>query len=480
MFGTGLWPSLWRVISLQDYNTRVVVLGVAVLGCSAGLIGSFTLLRKRALMGDALSHAALPGIALAFLLASAMGYDGKSMPILLTGATISGLLGMGAILWIRNHTRLKEDAALGIVLSVFFGMGVALLGITTQTKTASAAGLESFIYGKTASMRAADVNLIIAASLAVIVLCALFFKELKLLCFDEAFTGSRGYSVVALDVLLMVMVVVITIVGLQAVGLILVIALMVIPAAAARFWTHSLAKMMFYAAALGTAGGIIGAMTSAVMPNLPSGAMIVLVCALFFFFSMLFGSSRGVLVRWLRRRKLNRRIERQHLLRAMFELTEPHLPKDSDYKTHGRVPLQTLFPERSWSMRRLIASINDAMDRRFVRVYPVDPSGNQWRDAAVELTSNGFVEAARLTRQHRLWEMYLITYADIAPGLVDRDADAIEHVLEPHVMDRLEELLEQGQLEVNVPESPHLLVHPGDSSSSDTTTDTATATGGAP
>ncbi|NND96498.1 MAG: iron chelate uptake ABC transporter family permease subunit [Pirellulaceae bacterium] len=433
-----------RVFLLKDYNTRVVVFGVAMLGAGAGFVGSFTLLRKRALMGDALSHASLPGIAIAFILTTTWGLDGKSLPYLLGGATLSGLLGVGGILWIRNHTRLKEDAALGIILSVFYGAGVALLGVVQQMETGSAAGLESFIYGKTASMRAVDAQLIASASVIVIVVCMLLFKELKLLCFDEGFAGSRGFPTVLLDVALMSAVVLITIVGLQAVGLILMIALMVIPAAAARFWTDTLWRMALYSVLIGAVGCIVGAMISAMFPRVPSGAMIVLVCAFFFFISMLIGSSRGVLIRWMRRRRLNHRIERQHLLRAIYEVIEPDRAVRT-FNSKASVSVDQLLQLRSWNRSRLLRVIAGAEDDDLVRS----------RNDGVHLTRAGFVEAARLTRQHRMWEMYLIAYADVAPGLVDRDADDIEHVLEPEIIDQLEDLLEEQKLMMQVPQSPH-------------------------
>ncbi len=438
------WEQWQRVLFLQDYNTRVVVFGVAVLGAGAGLVGGFTLLRKRALMGDALSHASLPGIALAFIIATKLGADGKYLPYLLIGATLSGLLGVAVILWIRNHTRLKEDTALGIVLSVFFGAGMAILGVIQDMEQGNAAGLDGFIYGKTASMRFADAQLIVAASLVVIAVCLLLFKEFRLLCFDEGFAGSRGFRVVVLDSVLMAMVVLITIVGLQAVGLILMIALMVIPAAAARFWTDVMWRMMACSMLLGMVGCVVGATISAVLPKLPSGAMIVLVCSFFFFVSMLVGRSRGVLVRYIRRRRLNRRVERQHLLRAMYESLEPG-ERTLSFNPSASATIDELLPMRSWSRRRLLKAIAMAQDDEMVTL----------RGAAAHLTRAGFVEAARLTRQHRMWEMYLIAYAEIAPSMVDRDADAIEHVLEPHIINQLEELLEKENTSTLVPESPH-------------------------
>lgn len=440
--------AFWEVLTLQDYNSRIVVLGTAMLGAAAGLVGSFTLLRKRALMGDALSHATLPGIALAYMVTVAWGGDGKSLPVLMLGATISGLAGVGCILWIRRQTRIKEDAALGIILSVFFGLGVCLLGIIQKMETGHAAGLEAFIYGKTASMRLLDVQWIAGAASLCLLACLLFAKELKLLCFDEGFAGSEGYWVTGLDSLLMGMVVLISIVGLQAVGLILIIALLVIPAAAARFWTQRLSTMTVLSALIGAASGIVGAIASGLFSSLPSGAMIVLVCATFFLFSLVLGSQRGLVVRWWRRFQLARSVRRQHLLRAVYELI--------DWKTGANstdrqipIPISQLYPRRSWTMSQLQTEIRRAENQGLL----------QKNNAQVQLTETGFAVAERLTHQHRLWELFLIHYAEIAPSRVDRDADAIEHVLEPETIKELERLLQQEETQRSLI-SPHALSDP--------------------
>ncbi|MHC5005005.1 MAG: metal ABC transporter permease [Planctomycetota bacterium] len=252
------------VILLRDtYNTRLVVLSTTALGVAAGLVGTFLLLRKRALMGDALSHATLPGIAVAFMAMVAFGGSGKFLPGLLLGAAASGLLGVACVLLITHQTRLKDDAALGIVLSVLFGLGVVLLGFVQDMPEGSAAGLQSFIYGKTASVVQRDLWLILGAAVLVLAACVVLYKEFGLLCFDEAYAGAQGWPVVLLDLLLMVLVTVVTVIGLQAVGLILVIALLVTPAAAARFWTERLGHMPLAAALTGGASGWLGAARSA-------------------------------------------------------------------------------------------------------------------------------------------------------------------------------------------------------------------------
>lgn len=447
------WPSgaQWkRVLRLEDYNTRVVVGGTTLLGVAAGVIGSFTLLRKRALMGDALSHAMLPGIGLAFMLSVAAGGTGKSLGPLLLGASLSGLLGLGVILAVRNLTRLKEDAALGIVLSVFFGAGVALLGVVQRMGQGHSAGLESFIYGKTASMIASDAWRIALAATMVLVVCAALFKEFRLLCFDADYAATQGWPTTWLDIVMMGLVVMVTVIGLQAVGLILIIALLIIPAAAARFWTERLGMMTIIAAVIGAVACAVGAAASALLPNLPSGAMIVLVGAWLFLLSLLFGLRRGVLIRWFRRRELTRKVRQQHLLRAAYELLEGDavVPNFETALASRPVTVTELLAMRSWSSRELRRELKRAARDGHVVVDGAD---------RVFLTPDGYAMAARVVRNHRLWEMYLITHADIAPSHVDRDADAIEHVLGAGMIHTLELLLHEERTRTAVPASPHLI-----------------------
>lgn len=436
-----------RVILLQDYNTRVVLFGATVLGLASGVTASFTLLRKRALTGDALSHASLPGVGLAFLLAPAMGASPKSLTVLLTGAAISGMIGAATILFIRRLPRLKEDAALGIVLSVFFGAGVAILTVVQRTAEGHAAGLDSFIYGQTAAMTSGDAIVIAVTGLLTIAVLLAARRPLTLLCFDEGFATCRGYSTFLLDLLLMACVVLITMIGLRAVGLILMIALLIIPAAAARFWTESLPRMIVIAALIGGCSGFTGALISALAPGYPSGPVIVLVCGLLFFLSFLGGTSRGVLIRSVRRRRLNDSIDREHLLRGIWELREGDACGVSEPPSPA-AGAEELLKIRSWSVSLLSRQILRAAREGLVF---------QRSDGAVVLTERGRIVAERLVQNHRLWELYLITHADVAAGRVDREADAIEHVLEPELIERLKKLLYSRSASPGIPSSPHPL-----------------------
>lgn len=432
--------NLPRLLLLQDYNTRVVLAGTAFLGLSAGAIGVFLLLRKRALLSDAISHATLPGIVLAFILTTIAGGDGKRLPVLLSGAVISGAAGMLCINGIRLHGRLKDDAALGIVLSVFFGVGIALLGIATRLPSGHAAGLHSFIYGKTASMLWSDAALTGSIALLALISCLALFKEFTLLCFDPDFAASNGYPTTLLDVAMMALVVSITVVGLQSVGLILVVALLVIPPVAARYWTDNVHAMFWISALIGGLAGWIGASLSALLENLPAGAIIVLVASFFFAVSAAFGSKRGLMRAWHRGQRLAESIRRQNLLRAMYEQNEGR------NDPQGTTRLGDLPIARSWTPDALRRTIKQAC-----RDGLLERAGED----EVRLTCQGLHEARRIVRNHRLWELYLMSHADVAPTFVDQGADTVEHVLDPSMIQELESMLPQP--EADVPPSPHRL-----------------------
>jgi manganese/zinc/iron transport system permease protein len=440
--------ALLDVLLLKHYNTRLVMISTSLLGAAAGLVGSFLLLRKRSLIGDALSHAALPGIGLMFMFMVMAGGTGKSLGGLLAGAAITGVLGVGMVLAIRNTTPLKDDTAMGIVLSVFFGFGVAILGMIQDMPQASAAGLETFIYGKTASMVQQDLMLIAISAVATLIFVIIFYKEFTLLSFDEQYASSQGWPVLLLELLLMGLVCVVTVVGLQAVGLILIIALLITPAAAARFWTHRMRTMLWLAGLIGAISGWLGAGFSALFPRMPAGAVIVLVAAAIFVFSMIFGSARGVLRRLVTAARLRRKTGRQHLLRAAFELMEADALAVGMPVRNTPVSLARLEKHRSWhpsELRKLLK-----MARREDHLEPAE-------SGLVRLSEAGYGEAQRITRNHRLWEIYLIEHADVAPGHVDRDADMVEHILGADMVRKLEDELVRREVREAVPPSPHVL-----------------------
>ncbi len=444
------WPEadqVFRVVLLRDHNTRVVLLGTSLLGATAGVVGSFMLLRKRALVGDVVAHAALPGIALAFILLEGLVPGaGRFLPALLAGAVLAGLAAMGSVLLLRRVPRIKEDAALAIVLSVFFGLGIVLLTVVQGLPTGTAAGLNHYIYGKAALMLTGDVWFIAAAALATLLTCGLLYKELSLLCFDESFAAAAGWPVIRLDAALMALIVAVTVIGLQSVGLLLVVAMLILPPAAARFWSDRLATTLPLAAVLGGMGAALGVLLSALFPRLAAGPVIVLSGTALFGLSMVCGLRHGLLPRAVDRRRVRRRVGRHDLMRAAYECVE-HRDERLYPLAITATPLtfEDLRQRRRWSPRRLRRLLAAALAEGLLK-----RRGESWY-----LTRAGAEHARRATRNHRLWELYMVHYAEVAPSQIDRHADAIEHVLDPETVRDLERLL--GETGPRVPPSPHAI-----------------------
>ncbi len=272
-------------------QTIIVLAGTLLLGVAAGMVGTFAVLRRRALMGDVIAHSALPGLCLAFL-----AFQSRSILVLLSGALLSGLLGAFTVSLMKRFTALREDAIQGIVLSVFYGGGIALTrSIQNHYRNESGADLEAFIIGRAATMLRGDVYQIAAVTLVTAAVVVLLYKELKLLSFDEQFCRVQGWSAGGLDILLMVLTAVTVVVGLPSVGVVLTAALLIIPPAAARFWTDRLSKMMTIACTIGGLSGVVGTLVSAKFDGLPTGPLIVLTSTSIFILSWLFAPHRGVM-----------------------------------------------------------------------------------------------------------------------------------------------------------------------------------------
>lgn len=429
--------------TLSRHNTQMVLLGTCLLSMTAGVVGVFMVLRRRALVGDVVGHSALPGIAAAFLVMELIRPgSGRSMPALLAGAFLAGLAGAVCVMLVDRFSRVKADAALAVVLSVFYGGGVALLSVVQRVPTGSAAGLNHFLIGSAASIVAADVRLFAVAAVVILLITLLLFKELTLACFDEEFAAAEGWPVFLLDALLIGLVVAVTIIGMQSVGLILVVGILIVPAAAARFWTDDVRRMALLSAAIGAAGSIMGVLISALFRDIALGAMIVLCGGGLFLVSLCIGTRRGLFWRLLERRRLRVETARHDLLREIYELLES---RNGDESAVGAFTVNDVACVRSWSPRELRRLVNWAL-----RHDLLEGNGNGMR-----LSGEGRDEARRLVRNHRLWEMYLIQYADVAPSHVDRDADLIEHVLDDEVVAELERLLRER--ERTMPSSPHVV-----------------------
>jgi len=288
---------------LGDFTVRSVALGAALVGLVAGALGSFALLRRQSLLGDTLSHAALPGIALGFLISGS-----RSLTPILAGALISGALAALLVLLLTRTTRIKDDAALGVSLSLFFAVGTVLLTYAQRQAGAAQAGLDAFLFGQAAAVVPSDLTLIGGVGLAALLALALLWKEFKAVTFDADFARSLGLPVLALEALLTVLIAVAVVIGLQLVGVILMVALIVAPAAAARQWTRRLEAMVVLAAVFGALAGVAGALVSASARGLATGPVIVLAASALVLASLLAAPERGLAWQaarsWSRRRAL--------------------------------------------------------------------------------------------------------------------------------------------------------------------------------
>lgn len=440
---------VFRALLLQDYNTRVVFAGTVLLGLCGGVVGTLLLLRKRALLGDVASHSALPGVGLAYLCMERMAPgDGRWFPGLLMGAALAAGCGLLCSQAIQRIRRIHDDAAMAITLSLFFGGGVVLFTMIQGLSTGQSAGLSEFVFGKAAVLVSADVQLLAWASLLVLGVCVLLQKEFTLLCFDSEYARAGGWPVQTLDLILTGLVIGVTVLGMQSVGLLLIVALLVIPATAAEFWTVRLGPMQLIAALCGGAAAGLGVLCSAAFPRLAAGAMIVVCAASLFALSFLFGRRKGVVWRWMAARHSSFEIGRDDLLRACYELLEPQLTERSTLESLSELPIarKALESARSWSTGRFSQLLNDALHGAWLRY---DAEGT------LRLTGKGRREAVRAVRRHRLWELYLIEHLAVTPAQVDQSADSVEHLLKADAIEELESLWQTTHPQARIPENPH-------------------------
>lgn len=301
------------------YNATLVTLGATYLGMAAGATGTFLFLRKRALVSDAISHATLPGVCLAFIVMVGLGFDGRWLPGLLIGSALSAGVGLLCLSALIRKTRLTEDAAIGAVLSVFFGFGVVLLTVIQSLGTGRAAGLESFLLGSTAGLLRADATLIAVGGAVAAILIWILRRPMSLVAFDPGYARARGLAVERVDLAIMGLVMGVTVIGLKIVGLILIVALLIIPPVTARFWTNRSENVVGLAALFGGFAGYVGAAASAAVPQLPTGPIIVLISFAAFVVSMLLAPDRGVLAAFLRHRTYQRQV---HLRQGLLALAQ--------------------------------------------------------------------------------------------------------------------------------------------------------------
>ncbi len=408
-----MWEQVFEFLSFSDLNVRYVTLGVFLIGVSTAIVGCFTFLKKKALVGDAIAHAALPGVCLGFML-----FESKNPLILLGGAFVTGWISLIVIDLITARTKIKADTSIGLVLSIFFGFGIMLLTTIQHSGNAAQSGLDKFLFGKAASILPEDVYLLAVISTILLGTIILFFKQFAMVAFDPGYAKSIGLPVGLLEVILSTLTVLAVATGIQAVGVVLMAALLITPAVAARYWTDRLGLMVLLAAIFGGISGIMGAMVSFLAPAMPTGPWIVVIVSLFAFASILFAPNKGYFARRLKLVRHKNKVLHENILKAFYHLAE------ADASFYQARTKQEIMRRRPMQEKLLKKGLQALLRKDLIQ----NERGDYWR-----LTSQGKEIGQRIVRIHRLWELYLQRFLKMAPDHVHPDADAMEHIITPEM-----------------------------------------------
>ncbi len=426
--------SFFDFFSFTDPNVRFVTLGAILITASSAIVGSFSFLKKKALVGDAVAHAVLPGVCLSFIL-----YGEKNPLVLIIGAFITGWLALVFIDYVTNHSKIKEDTAIGLTLSVFFGVGIFLLTIIQKSGNAAQSGLDQYLFGKAASLVGEDLVTFSVIAIVLLVATYIFFKEFTLLAFDSDFAKTIGLPVKRLELLLTTLTVLAVVVGIQAVGVVLMAAMLITPAAAARFWTDKIKVMIWLAAIFGAFSGLSGAYISYIAPAMPTGPWIVVVISTIAFISFFFSPKKGIINRLVRQRNIKHHISEENILKVLYQLGEEEKNFFDERSIEG------ILSKRKFDKSQLKSGLKRLKNQGFLEL-----SEGYWK-----FTPEGKNKGQRVVKLHRLWELYLTEYLRIAPDHVHDDADTIEHILTPELEARLEKLLNYPEKDPHESEIPY-------------------------
>ncbi|SFT51648.1 manganese/zinc/iron transport system permease protein [Algoriphagus locisalis] len=409
--------------TFQDASIAFVVIGITLLGIGSAYVGTYSFLDKKALLGDAISHAVLPGICLGFMLA------GEKNPLyIVTGAFLSGALATFLTSWLKSKTQLSDDAIIASILSIFFGFGVVLLTVIQKSGNPEMAGLNQFIFGNAIAILEEDLYIYGGLAVLIIITLTVFRKEFSMLVFNADFGKSIGYPMGTIRLIFNVLMILAVVIGIQAIGVVLMAALLITPGAAARFWTDRLGKLLLIAGAFSAVSGVIGTYISFVIPQMPTGPWVVVCLSMFALISFLFAPKKGVLARYIARRHYLKKTHQDHLLKLIYHGIE---------SGKQNFPIEEIYQSFPYRKRETKHTIDELIKTDLLTI-------NQ---GFIDFTSKGKSEAKRIVRLHRLWELYLNEYMNIAPDHVHDSAEKLEHILTPELEALLENRLNYPKLD---------------------------------
>ncbi|GAK11750.1 manganese ABC transporter, inner membrane permease protein SitC [Geomicrobium sp. JCM 19039] len=412
---------------LLQPNTQWVLLGTMLLGMTSGVLGSFALLRRQSLIGDAMSHAALPGICIAFIIVGS-----KEMIFLVLGAGITAYFGTFLIQTFVKHSRIKTDTAIGLVLSVFFGIGIVLLTIINRSAGGNQAGLNEFIFGQAAAMVRSDVYIFTGAAILLLATTFLLFKELKLITFDREFAEGLGLPATLINGILMTMITASVVIGLQAVGVVLMAAMLIAPAITARYWTNRLSVMIILSGILGGFSGIIGTLVSTQISGMPTGPLIIVSACLLFFLSLFIAPKKGLITKAIHLYRLKKQTSEAQVMQSLYELHEEEPRAFTSEEIQDARPITPIMFRRT---------INSLIRRQWITTK---------HDNSYQLTSSGQKNGYRITLNNRylqLYSMYELQFAHLPMekmnwnflSLPKEDLQPFDELLKEHDMEPLSE-----------------------------------------
>jgi len=398
--------------SFQDPNVRLVVLGMLFISLSSSLVGSFAFLQKKSLVGDAVAHSLLPGIAIAFMISGS-----KNPWVLIMGALISGWVSILIMDFLTKRSKIKTDTSIALVLSVMFGLGILLLTHIQHSDFGNQSGLDKFLFGKAASLTLIDIQAFGLVTAVIVVLVGVFYREFKLLSFNYEFAQAIGMPVKALSFLMNTLLVLAITTGIQAVGVVLMAALLIAPAAAAKIWTYSLSKMILIAMGFALFSSLLGSFVSYTYINMPTGPWIVVILTFFTVMSLLFAPKRGVFSRMKMQRLNSLKINSENILKTLYHLEEG---KETLFEWHK---VDQILEKRAFNKVTLKNTLRLLSQKRWIVLG----------DQKVKLSRAGEIEARRVVRLHRLWEMYLTKRLNFKSDHIHSNAETIEHIITPEI-----------------------------------------------
>jgi ABC-type Mn2+/Zn2+ transport system permease subunit/Mn-dependent DtxR family transcriptional regulator len=415
-----------RFFQFSDPSLVTSLIGCLLLGILCGTLGSFMVLRKMSLMGDTLGHAVLPGVCIAFMVTGT-----KHLFPTLIGATLSGLIGVLLINWIVQKSRIKSDAAMGMILSSFFGLGIVLLTMIQKSGSGNQSGLDQFLFGQAAALSTMDVWTLGVITVLTLFIVSFLFKELTVSTFDKGFAHSIGLPVPFIQNLLMIMTAIAVVCSIQAVGVVLVSAMLIIPPATAYMLVHRMSRLIIVAAFFGLLSGVIGAFLSFLGSSLPTGPFMVVTAGSFFMLAFLFAPQHGLVIRTIQQITRRRNTERENILKSIY-----HVYEQQDFNEPA-IFLESLAAFRSETILEVRRKIKDLRRKKLVTLK------GKW----LKLTTIGMKKATLLVRNHRLWELFLVKEAQLPADHVHVGAEEIEHVLPASVIRELEETLNHAKID---------------------------------